>query len=273
MVGDEREMLLSIVKPKEPVPAAVGAREAFAWMRAHLYGDRRLLRPTPVSIYVTGVREWRGLEDWPPPGGRESRLFLQPGEALGAATAPADAVPTRYRYDPADPTPSVGGPVLMEIQPVADNRALESRPDVVTFTGPPLATDLEAIGPVGASVWLRGSEPYFDVFVRICDVQPDGRSLNVCDAMVRVTPDDFAHGEDGTVHVEFPLWPTAHRFGAGHRIRVQVSSGAHPRYARNTGTDEPLGEASHLASADIEIFHDPAHPSAIHLPVVELDRV
>ena len=53
----------------------------------------------------------------------------------------------------------------------------------------------------------------------------------------------------------------------GHRLRVQVSSGAHPRYARNTGTDEPLGEATRLVAADVEIFHDPERPSAVALPV------
>ncbi len=64
------------------------------------------------------------------------------------------------------------------------------------------------------------------------------------------------------------LWPTAHRFLAGHRIRLQVSSGAHPRFARNPGTGEPLGTAKTLVPADQAVFHDPAHPSALLLPVM-----
>jgi uncharacterized protein len=63
------------------------------------------------------------------------------------------------------------------------------------------------------------------------------------------------------------LWPTAHRFRRGHRIRVQVSSGAFPRYARNPGTGEPHATATRLVPADQEVYHDPAHPSAIVLPV------
>ena len=55
-----------------------------------------------------------------------------------------------------------------------------------------------------------------------------------------------------------------------HRLRVIVASGAHPRFARNTGTDEPFGEATKLVPADIEIFHDPVHPTALHLPVHEI---
>jgi putative CocE/NonD family hydrolase len=63
------------------------------------------------------------------------------------------------------------------------------------------------------------------------------------------------------------LWPTAHRFKAGHRIRVQVSSGAFPRYARNPGTGEPHATAIRLRAADQEVYHDPDHPSAVILPV------
>jgi uncharacterized protein len=63
------------------------------------------------------------------------------------------------------------------------------------------------------------------------------------------------------------LWPTAHRFRAGHRIRLQVSSGAFPRYARNPGTGEPLPNATTLRVADQEVHHDPRHASAVLLPV------
>ena len=63
------------------------------------------------------------------------------------------------------------------------------------------------------------------------------------------------------------LWPTAHRFKQGHRIRVQVSSGAFPRYARNPGTGEPHATAVTLRAADQEVYHDPAHASAITIPV------
>jgi predicted acyl esterase len=35
------------------------------------------------------------------------------------------------------------------------------------------------------------------------------------------------------------MWPTVYRFRRGHRIRVQVSSGAFPRFNRNFGSGEP----------------------------------
>jgi hypothetical protein len=251
-----------------PELMAVSLREGIGWLRAHLLGDDRLVRDTAVRVFVTGERRWRDLDDWPPPGAVERRLHLGAHGTLTDDAPAGDAEPTRYRYDPAHPTPAVGGPVLMERKPVRDNRALEARPDVVTFTSEPLTEDVDAIGPVRADVWFRSSRPDTDLFVRVCDVEPGGASLNVCDALLRLTPGAPERDADGIARVTFPLWPTAHRFRAGHRIRVQVSSGAHPRYARNPGTGEDPIHATRLVPADQEVFHDPAHPSGVVLTVL-----
>ena len=66
---------------------------------------------------------------------------------------------------------------------------------------------------------------------------------------------------------EVELWPAAHRFRAGHRLRVQVSGGAHPRYPRNPGTGEPRGSAVELRAGQREIMHGPTYPSVLRLPV------
>ena len=248
---------------------AIALRSAIAWLRAELLGDRRMVRDAPVQVFVTGEDRWRELPDWPPPGAGELALHLHPGGAL-ATDAPEDerTEPTRFLYDPADPTPAVGGPVLMEQRPVRDNRRLEARRDVVTFTSEPLGADVEALGPVHADIAFRSSVEDFDVFVRVCDVQPGGASLNVCDALVRLTPGEPERDAEGIARVAFPLWPTAHRFRAGHRIRVQVSSGAHPRYARNPGTGEDPVTATKLVAAEQEVFHDAEHPSSVTLTVL-----
>jgi hypothetical protein len=142
-----------------------------------------------------------------------------------------------------------------------DNAKLEARPDVLTYTTAPLDRDVEVIGEVGAEIWFRSSLPHADVFVRLCDVDGRGRSVNVCDGLTSLSDADEI--SRATVR----LWSTAHRFRRGHRIRVQVSSGAFPRYARNPGTGEPHVTAATLRAADQAVHHDPAHPSAIILPV------
>lgn len=252
---------------------AASTREGIAWLRAHLTGDRRLVDESPVRVWVGGENAWRALPDWPPPGTRPWRLHLRGGGRLTpeAPEAPslADTSPDRFRYDPADPTPALGGPVLLAREPVTDNRPLEARADVLTYTSDPLDREVEAIGPVEADVHVRTSSPYADVFVRVCDVQPDGTSLNVCDALIRLTDEAPPVAPDGTRRVTFSLWPTAHRFRSGHRVRVLVAGGAHPRYARNPGTGEPPQTATELVAVDHELLHDAAHPSAVELTVLD----
>ncbi|HTQ92130.1 MAG TPA: CocE/NonD family hydrolase [Streptosporangiaceae bacterium] len=176
--------------------------------------------------------------------------------------------PDRYCYDPGDPTPSIGGPALLSRRPVVNNAPVERRADVLTYTSAPLDEPAEAIGPVRVCLYVRSSLERFDVFARVCDVDRSGVSRNVCDALERVAPERSSPDSQRTYRVEFALRPTAHRFGRGHRVRLQVSSGAHPRYARNTGTGEPLGTATRLLVADQEVFHDPKYRSELVLSVV-----
>ncbi|WP_436961014.1 CocE/NonD family hydrolase [Streptomyces sp. SudanB182_2057] len=204
--------------------------ESLAWLRAHLCADPSGLRPTTVRAYVGGEDAWRDLDDWPP-AAAVTPWYPAPGGQL-VLQAPTDPAPlTTFRYDPADPTPSLGGPLLSRTAGPRDNGRLEARDDVLTFTGPPLTESLDILGPVSARLSVSTDTGHADVFTRLCDVDAQGRSVNVCDGLGRLrTTGDTAS------RVTVPMSATAHRFPAGHRIRWQISGGAHPRYARNPGT-------------------------------------
>jgi predicted acyl esterase len=101
-------------------------------------------------------------------------------------------------------------------------------------------------------------------------VTAKGKSFNLSDGIVRLAPGSVEKGEDGVCRLDISMWPTANTFRAGRRIRLQVSSGAHPLFNRNAGTGEPLATSANLRSADQEIFHDAARPSSITLHVVPL---
>ncbi|GAA4144695.1 CocE/NonD family hydrolase [Actinomadura keratinilytica] len=251
----------------------VAFREALAWFKAHLRGDLTAVRASPVRLYVTGAREWRDYRDWPPPGMRRERWHLHGGGGLGE-DGPQDTRPSTYRFDPSDPTPALGGPSLLGSSKPVDNRPLEKRRDVLVFTSAVLKKDLDLIGPVVADLFVRSSREHTDFLVRLCDVAPDGTSRNVCEGGLRLDPRHPAAGgpvgTDGVRRVAIDLWPVGHRFCRGHRIRVHVTSGAYPKVAVNPGTGEPLATAaSPGVPADQEVFHDPDHPSAFLLPVVE----
>jgi len=251
---------------------ATALRESIAWLRAHLRNEPMGVRERPVRVYVDGAGGWRELDDWPPAGSRTTSWFLQSrgGLAPSVPASPGGGPTTAdsFRYDPADPTPSVGGPLLMSnVAGQRDNRALEARSDVLVYSSAPLHTDVEVVGPVTATVYARASRAHFDIFARLCVVEPSGRSLNVCDGLARVTPGRFPVDADGVQAVAVELWPTAYRFRSGHRIRLQISGGAHPRYARNPGTGESLVSAVGLRPVQVDILHTPEHPSAVHLPI------
>ena len=245
---------------------AVALQESIAWYRAHLLGDRAALREQPVRVFVMGAGEWRDFPEWPPPGMHPERFYLQPGGGLSTELPPTSE-PDRYRYDPDDPTPSIGGSALSPNSGAKDNKPLLSRADVLVYTGAPLPRDTEIIGPVSAELFVESSLPHTDFFVRLCDAAPSGKTLNVCDGLLRLTPDNPPTDERGRRKVTIELWPTAYRFKRGHQIRVLVASGAHPRYARNPGSGEPLATATTLVAADQAIHHDPPSPSAVVLPI------
>ncbi len=244
-----------------------GFQESFAWYETYLKGKPDLLRQSPVRVFIMGIKRWVDLPSWPP-ASTASSLFLSSGGKLKKA-AKAFAEPSSYRYDPADPTPSIGGPII-EGGGAKDNRAIEARKDVLVFTGEPLSEYTTIMGSVSVTLFVRSSNPHTDFFVRLCDAAPGNKqSINVCEGIVRLTPESTEADENGVRRITISLTSTAHCFLPGHSIRLQVSSGALPLYARNLGTGEALLNSVAMQTADQEVFHDAMHPSCLTLPVIE----
>src|SRR5262249_12787845 len=136
-----------------------GVREGLGWLRSHLLGDDRLVCRSSVRVFVTGERAgggWRDLGSWPPSQTGERRLWLGAGWRPGAIEPSGEFDGgDGYRSAPAHPTPSLGGPVLLAREPVLDNRPLEARPDVLSYTTTRLEETVEAIGPVRVELFVR----------------------------------------------------------------------------------------------------------------------
>ncbi|MEN0061334.1 MAG: CocE/NonD family hydrolase [Myxococcota bacterium] len=218
----------------------------------------------PVKLFVMGDG-WRRFRKWPPPDTVERPWYLTHDGALVDTAPEHDVPPTAWIYDPANPTPSVGGPKLeVRARPASvDNRALESRDDVLCFTSAPLEADLDVIGTPIAELWVTSNSPIADVFVRLCRVDESGVSRNICDHLERVPVD--ALGEPQAVRVV--LWPTAQRFRRGDRLRIQVSGGAFPRWVRNPGTATPWPTSTELRPSEHVLHHSSAYPSQVLLPI------
>lgn len=266
-----RSPCLTVLPHHHSAPAVTSdaVREGLWWFDAHLKGRRELLARRAVRLALMGSREWHEMDFWPPPA-QAARLYLRAGGAL--ADAPGPGAPSRYSFDPRDPTPAIGGPVLSPTGGPRDQRPLEARPDVLSFTGAPLGADLDVVGHVRLELFARSSLAHTDFVARLCDVAPDGRSVNVCEGIARVAPGDGEAGPDGSLRLTVAMWATAQRFRAGHRLRLHVCSGAHPRWAVNSGDGRPLREGAPAGPvAHQTIYHDATHPSALVLPVVSAE--
>jgi hypothetical protein len=225
----------------------------------------------PVRLFVMGSRTWQEFSMWPPAGKTERWYFGRGGTLERAPAATDDIAPDRYHYNPSDPTPSVGGPSLNRTTAGRKEQSRrERRRDVLTYTSPPLTDDVTVIGPLTATLYVRSSLEHADFFVRLCDVTAKGKSFNLSDGIVRLTPGSVERDDDGVAKLDIVMWPTANTFRTGHRIRLQVSSGAHPLFNRNAGTGEPLATGANLRSADQELFHCASRPSSVALHVVPL---
>jgi uncharacterized protein len=233
--------------------------EALDWLGAHLAEATPSRRRSPVRICVTGATQWRDLPDWPPPSG-EKMLYLQPGAVLGDQCPPADAAPSQFTYDPATPTPTIGGRLLSVVAGYHDDSMLADRGDVLAFTSPPLSEALEVTGTPAVELEHRSDTGFADVFVRISEVDARGRSCNVSDGYVRI------QGESPSP-LRIMLDAIAHRFSAGNRIRLLVAGGSHPRFARNLGTGEPVATGSRIATTTHVVAHGEGGTSRLILPV------
>jgi putative CocE/NonD family hydrolase len=244
---------------------AVGSRDAIPamlrWLDQHV--DGTCTRGHGARVRIGGTRRWRDLPAWPPPTEGWTR-WLAPGGVISGA-APATGA-TAFTYDPADPTPDVGGPVLTLRDGPRDTSRLSQRDDVIAFTSEALEHDTEVHGVVEVTLHVTTSSPHADVFARLCDVADSGKAMHVTDALVRLTTADVA-SEDGSRTVALRLTPTAHRFAAGHRLRLLVSGAAHPRFARNLGSGEPLATAVNPQRIRYVVHHDATRPATITLPV------
>ncbi|HET7572634.1 MAG TPA: CocE/NonD family hydrolase [Gaiellaceae bacterium] len=198
-----------------------------------------------VDVFVMGRNRWLELDSWPPPA-TETAFHLESGSSANGSGGDGrllDAPPERagfdrWRHDPADPVPTTGGRHLLW-QPAppgpADQREVERRRDVLVYTSEPLARELTAIGRVRAELHVASTAPRADFAVKLVDVHPDGRAINVVDSISRA---DLVPGR--TTRVSVDVGRTAMTFLRGHRLRIEVASSNHPHLDLLEAADQTL---------------------------------
>jgi len=238
-----------------------------------------------VKIFVMGANQWRDEDEWPLARAKSTKYFLHSqgrantshGNGSLSTLAPEAEASDEFVYDPAKPVPTIGGPLCCDSDHLApgprDQRSIEERNDVLVYSTPPLAHDLEVTGPVRFEFFAASSVADTDFTAKLLDVAPDGTAINLTEGILRAryrdsqaTPAPLVPGKPYLLSID--LWATSNVFRNGHRLRLEVSSSNFPRFDRNLNTGNPAANSATWLQATNTILHDKAHPSALILPMV-----
>jgi putative CocE/NonD family hydrolase len=224
-----------------------------AFFRRHLLGED--VDTPPVRYFLMGRNEWRTSATWPPSDSRPQQLFLRSGGTLSPGRPSADEGADRSHYDPADPTPTVGGRTMPSATSSAgpiDQAALAERRDVLRYESALADQPVDIVGSVDAVIFVQTEAPSFDIVVKLVDVAPDGVALPITDGIQRC---DQNAGGAAFRRVDVSLADTAWRLRRGHRLRLQVQSANYPHFDANPGTGYALGSDHAGRPAIIGIGH------------------
>jgi hypothetical protein len=223
----------------------------------------------PRVHWHLGNDGWHEAPAWPPPGVRELRLF--PARPEGAAAGPEGGLllpepepssgAARWVHDPADLVPSTVEDPFSFLFEYPDEREVERRPDVLTFTGEPADEPLDLVGPVAASLRVATTGPSMHLFAKLLDVAPDGAAhmLTRGQTVVRDPDPDRPVGVDLN-HLGYRLLP-------GHRLRLQLASSDFPLYLPHPGTDENPWLATRTEPNNQRLLTGGERPSVVNLSV------
>jgi len=239
----------------------------------------------PVRIFVMGKNVWRDEDDWPLARAKSTKYFLHSagkansasGDGTLSVTGPERERDDSFLYDPANPVPTIGGPLCCDpahLKPGPyDQKAAEERPDVLVYTTDAFTKDTEVTGPVSLDLYASTSAVDTDFTAKLVDVWPNGFAQNLTEGILRLryrdsqeTPQPAKPGQ--IYHLAVDVWATSNVFLAGHRLRLEISSSNFPRFDRNLNTGEEQATSTRMVKATNTIYHDAQHPSALILPVV-----
>lgn len=256
-----------------------------SWFGHFLRGDANgITRMPKVQLYVMG-KGWMFGRQWPLRRTRFTKYYLSSRKAPGLLPGTTDTIRTlsvraprggeredTYLYDPADPVPARGGSCCGD-KVFVDQRGVEARRDVISYTTPVFRRGIEVVGPVNVVLYVSSSAKDTDFIVKLVDVYPDGKAINLADDGIRVRyRDGFDEArlmKPGKVYrVQLTDMVIGNYFAPGHRIRLDVTSSDFPTYERNLNTGGSNAAGTTWVTAENSVHHSPAYRSYVMLPVI-----
>jgi predicted acyl esterase len=277
----------NLAYPGEDRLGATGAQD-IRWFDYWLKGtDNGVMDEPPVDVFMMAAAEKGAASpknrhikaaNWPIDY-RQTRYYLTPDLGLTSSAPSKEGEKVSYRFDPANPVPTLGGSNLTFERGPMDQRPIKDRQDYLRFQTPVLDKDVVIAGPVSVELYGATDGPDTDFEAKLVDVYPDGYEALVLDAPIRARyragrmPDDVKMMTPGAPEkLTIDLWNTALTFEKGHRIALHITSSNWPRFEVNHNNGEAPGEHLKPRVATNTVYFDKGHPSALVLPIVYLDQ-
>ena len=109
-----------------------------------------------------------------------------------------------------------------------DEREVEVRDDVLTFTTDALPGALDLAGQIEAHVTIGRMDAPAHLMVKLVDVSAAGRARRITEGAMRLAAQ--------TVRADVDLGHVGYRVQEGHALRLEISSSSFPRYLPESGS-------------------------------------
>jgi predicted acyl esterase len=237
-----------------------------------------------VQYYQMGENDWQTSAIWPPAGAVTTNFYFHDNLVMDNTSPTTSGNSLSYLYDPLNPSPTIGGPILLSTLkqgPWRQDTAVENRSDILVFSTPTLTQDVIMKGKAQVHLKISSDKKDTDFDVRLCDVDPAGRSMLLQTGVVRMryrtgyNATDTASMVPGTIYAAtIDLATGCNTFLTGHKIRVDISSSNYPQYNRNMNTGKAMYPGNKPDSlinpvvANNTVYMNSINFSYITLPVV-----
>ncbi len=250
-----------------------------SWIRTVLSGKES--KSNGGMIFIMGVNRWINISDWPVKGSIEQKFFLRSdhnangplsGGRLSALLPHYEESNDEFTYDPANPVPFITDTSFSQIGGPDDYSEIEKRPDVLFYSSEQLDTEINIVGSVRAEIFVSSSAPDTDFTAKLVHIWPEGFSQRLVDGIVRVR---YRNGMDreeyifpkDIVELSIDMWNTAVQIPKGHKIGLEISSSAFPKYSRNQNIKGNQATTSSFEVARQRVYHGKRYPSSLILTV------
>ncbi|MFX1296660.1 MAG: CocE/NonD family hydrolase [Promethearchaeota archaeon] len=256
---------------------------SLSWNRYWLMDDKHTLsdieRPS-IKYWVMGRNKWRYTDNWPPNEVKYTKLYIHSsgnansrrGDGRLDFDKPVEELQDNYKFDPMNPILTKGGRNLGILKGAQNQKDAEKRKDVLVYSTEPLEYGIEITGPVKMILFASSSAKDTDFMVKLVDVYPRGKAINILDAGIRAR---YRNGEENSSLIEpdkiykfeIDLGNTSNYFRKKHRIRIEITSSNFPRFDINSNLGGEKNPRDYII-AEQKIFHNQIYPSHLIIPII-----